>query len=149
VHSPTRSPRRRRAAEPARSASVAAVEAAEALAGMMEDSSQIRRAVILDEAGAVLASSLAQPEGAESLARTARELIAAAAELHAKQDVTRVEVELSDGAVFVLREGGRTIAATTGASPTGGLVLYDLRTCLHRIAEANPKWRTTKKAAGT
>ena len=117
---------------------------------MMEDSSQIRRAVILDEAGAVLASSFAQPEGAESLARTARELITAAAELHAKEDVTRVEVELSEGAVFVLREGGRTIAATTGASPTGGLVLYDLRTCLHRIAEDKPKRKTaTRKAAET
>ena len=31
----------------------------------------------------------------------------------------------------MLRDGGRTIAATTGSQPTSGLVVYDLRTCLH------------------
>ena len=57
-------------------------------------------------------------------------------------EVTRVEVELEEGAVFVLREGGRTIAATTGPQPTAGLVAYDLRTCLQAISEPEkPKRR--------
>ena len=43
------------------------------------------------------------------------ELVAAAADLGADgRDVTRVEVELDDGAVFVVREGGRTIGALDG-----------------------------------
>ena len=53
--------------------------------------------------------------------------------------MTRVEVELAHGAVFVVSEGGRTIAATTGPEPTTGLVVYDLRTCLQSIEEAKPK----------
>jgi hypothetical protein len=35
----------------------------------------------------------------------------------------------------VLRQGERTIAATTGTQPTAGLVAYDLRTCLDAISE--------------
>jgi hypothetical protein len=53
--------------------------------------------------------------------------------------VTRVEVELAGGAVFVLSEGGRTIAATTSPQPTAGLVVYDLRTCLQSIDDVKPK----------
>jgi hypothetical protein len=58
-----------------------------------------------------------------------------------------VEVELDDGALFVLRDGGRTIAATTGSQPTSGLVVYDLRTCLQGITEPEQKKRrkTTRK----
>ena len=40
---------------------------------------------------------------------------------------------------FVLREGGWTIAATTGPQPTAGLVVYDLRTCLRELDEPEPK----------
>ena len=62
--------------------------------------------------------------------------------------MTRVEVELEEGALFVLREGGRTIAAVTGPQPTAGLVVYDLRTCLERITEPDkPKRRSRAKAA--
>ena len=50
-----------------------------------------------------------------------------------------MEVELEGGAVFVLCEGGRTIAATTRPGATGGLVVYDLRTCLGSIDDAKPK----------
>ena len=123
------------------------MEVAQALAELTELSSQIERAVVLDDGGAVVGSTLADADASEGLARAARELIAAGAELHASEDVTRVEVELAEGAMFVLREGGRTIAATTGPGPTAGLVVYDLRTCLHGLGEAKPKRRQRKKAA--
>jgi Roadblock/LC7 domain len=119
------------------------MDAAQALTELTELSSQVERAVVLDEAGSVLGST-SDPATAEALAGVARQLIAVAAELHAKEDVTRVEVELAEGAVFVLREGGRMIAATTGPSPTSGLVVYDLRTCLQGIDEAKPKRRQRK-----
>lgn len=117
------------------------MDAAQALAELTELSSQVQRAVVLDAAGAVLGSTDDDAAGA-ALAQAALDLIAAAGELHASPDqVTRAEVELAEGSLFVLREGGKTIAATTGPRPTAGLVAYDLRTCLQRIQEKKPKRR--------
>jgi len=123
------------------------MDAAQALAELTELSSQVERAVVLRADGSVLGSTLGNSEAAESLGKTALELIAIAFELRSSPDeVTRVEVELADGAVFVLREGGTTIAATTRAQPTAGLVAYDLRTCLQRIDEPEkPKRRRTAR----
>jgi predicted regulator of Ras-like GTPase activity (Roadblock/LC7/MglB family) len=120
------------------------VDVAQALDELAELSSQITGAVVLDDAGGVLGASLVDEGSAERLAASARELLAAAGELHADSEPTRVEVELAEGAVFVLREHGRTIAATTGSEPTAGLVVYDLRTCLQRMDEPKPKRRTRK-----
>jgi predicted regulator of Ras-like GTPase activity (Roadblock/LC7/MglB family) len=123
------------------------VDVAQALDELAELSSQITGAVVLDDAGGILGASLADEGSAERLAASARELLAAAGELHADSEPTRVEVELAEGAVFVLREHGRTIAATTGSEPTAGLVVYDLRTCLQRMDEPKPKRRTRKPKA--
>jgi len=120
------------------------MDAAQALGELRELSSQITAAVVLGADGDVLAAA---PEtAASSLAGTARDLVAAAAELGTEgRDVTRVEVELAEGAVFVVREGGHTVAATTGANPTSGLVVYDLRTCVQAITPPEPKKRRTRK----
>lgn len=119
------------------------MDATQALAELVELSSQVERAVVLDAAESVLAST--GGEG-DALARAAVELLAAAGELHPSAgDVTRAEVELAEGGLFVLREGGRTIAAITGPNPTSGLVVYDLRTCLQGIDEAKPKRRRTTR----
>jgi len=121
------------------------VDATQALAELAELSSQVERAVVLDAKSSVLASTGDESDG---LARSAVDLLAAAGELHASAgEVTRAEVELAEGGLFVLAEGGRTIAATTGPNPTSGLVVYDLRTCLAGIDEEKPKRRrTTRKA---
>jgi predicted regulator of Ras-like GTPase activity (Roadblock/LC7/MglB family) len=116
------------------------MEVAEALAELVELSSQVERAVVLGTDEAVLGSTLEDSGAAEALARAARDLVAAATDLRgSSSEVTRVEVELAEGAVFVIREGETTIAATTPPRPTSGLVAYDLRTCLHAIAESKPK----------
>lgn len=109
------------------------MDAKQALDELLELSSQVRSAVLLDSGGDVLAAAPEEAR-AEPLSRAARELIEAARGLHDGADVTRVEVELDEGAVFVVREEGRTIAAVTGPRPTAGLVVYDLRTCMARIA---------------
>src|ERR687892_728662 len=96
------------------------MDAAQALAELRELSSQVERAVVLEPGGDILAAT----------------------------DDDRAEVELADGGFFVLREGGRTIGATTGPGPTSGLVVYDLRTCLQAIDDKPKRRRTTKKAAG-
>jgi len=125
------------------------MDVAQALGRLMQDSSQVERAVVLDADGAVLGSTLDDAAAAERLAEAARGLLSAAGELRASGDeVTRAEVELSEGALFVLREGGRAIAATTGPKPTAGLVAYDLRTCLHGLGEPEKptRKRTTRKS---
>lgn len=119
-----------------------------ALSELVELSSQVRSAVVLDGQGAVLAATPDDPVVAERLARTALELAAAARELHGGgSDVTRVEVDLAEGAVFLVRDKGLAVAATTGPAPTAGLVVYDLRTCLERIEEPRPKRR--RRASGS
>lgn len=125
------------------------MDAAEALAELTELSSQVERAVVLRADGSVLASTPEGDASAQALATAALELLAAAFELRsAPQEVSRVEVELAEGALFVLHEHGRTIAAATGPEPTSGLVAYDLRTCLQRISEPEkPKRRRSTKTA--
>jgi len=110
------------------------MDAAQALAELMELSSQITAAIALDGEGSVLAVSSEDQAAAASLTASTLELVAAAEDLGTEGgDVTRVEVELDEGAFFVVREGGRLVAATTGPKPTSGLVVYDLRTCAQAI----------------
>jgi len=112
------------------------MDAAQAIRELTELSSQIESAIVLGADGSVLASTHEDPARAAALASSTLELIGAAFELNAQPyEVTRVEVELESGALFVLRDGGRTIAATTGPDPTSGLVVYDLRTCLQSVTE--------------
>lgn len=123
------------------------MDAAQALAELAELSSQVERAVVLDAGGAILAATDPDAGAAEALARAALDLVAAAGDLHASADeVTRAEVELAEGGLFVLREGGLTIAATTGPQPAAGLVAYDLRTCLRAIDAPAPKRRRGVRA---
>jgi len=122
------------------------MDAADALRELTELSTQIESAVVLRADGAVLASTLEDPASEAALASSTLELMAAAFELNARpREVTRVEVELESGAFIALRDGGRTIAATTGPQPTSGLVVYDLRTCLAGITE--PEQPKRKKRA--
>ena len=124
------------------------MDAAQALAELVELSSQVERAVVLRADGSVLATTPEGDAAAATVARAALDVLATAFELRSTpQEVTRVEVELEEGALFVLREGGRTIAAVTGPQPTAGLVAYDLRTCLERIEPDKPKRRSRAKAA--
>lgn len=107
----------------------------QALDELMGLSTQVEEAVILGESGFVLASS-GTPERGEALAAAASALLGEAAEVRPDGPaVARVEVALEHGSFLVVRERGRTAAATTVAQPTVGLVLYDLRTALRRIDE--------------
>ncbi len=80
---------------------------------------------------------------APSSARTRRHdaaerLVAAAAKLVEEAELLRpgvaqLEAATVNGSVFVVRDGGRLIAATTTPEPTVGLVFYDLKTCLRSV----------------
>jgi predicted regulator of Ras-like GTPase activity (Roadblock/LC7/MglB family) len=115
------------------------VDAAQALADLTEISSQIEAAVLFDEGGAVLGSTLADDQAAQALARAAAELLERAGELRSDGDgVTQLEASTPDGSVFVVGGEPRRIAATTGPAPTVGLVFYDLKSCLRGAAEDPP-----------
>lgn len=104
------------------------------LADLLELSAQVRDVVVLGESGFVVASSTT-PERGEELAHAASGALAAAGTLRdGAPAVTRVEALGGSGGFFVVREEGRVIAATTVADATPGLVVYDLRTALGRLA---------------
>jgi predicted regulator of Ras-like GTPase activity (Roadblock/LC7/MglB family) len=127
------------------------MDAAQALADLTEISSQIEAAVLFDDQGAVIGSTLAGTEAAEAFARSAAKLLEDAKAFRSNDaGVTQLEASTQDGSVFVVSDGSRLIAATTGPSPTVGLVFYDLKSCLRGAAAdeaqpAKPKPRTRRK----
>ena len=115
------------------------MDANQALSDLMEISSQVEAAVLLDPAGGVDASAGTSEEGASGLGSAARELLEAAGRVRSapgEHPVTQLEAATRQGSVFVVRDGDRVLAATTGPSPTVGLVFYDLKTCLRALAPA-------------
>ena len=103
------------------------------------------------------AQALADDERARAFAGAAGELLAAAETVRSLggEALTQLEVATGEGSIFVVRDSGRTIAATTSAEPTVGLVFYDLKSCLRSAADeqaaaeeprAEPK-PTRKRAA--
>lgn len=126
------------------------MDAANALADLIEISSQVEAAVVLADDGSVTASTFDDEKRAEPVARAARDLLAAADELSGERKLVRLEASLREGSIFVVREPGVWIAATTTPAPTSALVFHDLKTCLRALAQAaEPKSkprRRTKKA---
>ena len=126
------------------------MDTAQALSDLTEISSQIEAAVVLDANGSTLASTLDESRSAE-LSSAAGELLAAVGRVSGDggKELAQLEVATTDGSVFVVRDGQRTIAATTGPEPTVGLVFYDLKSCLRSVAaeeKPRPK-RTPRKSA--
>ncbi|MFL5980807.1 MAG: hypothetical protein ACJ74D_09995 [Gaiellaceae bacterium] len=124
------------------------MDAQQALADLTEVSSQIQAAVVFDDKGKVAGSTHGN---GEALAKAAAELLAAADELRpGDAPLTQLEVATAEGSVFVVRQEQATIAATTSANPTVGLVLYDLKSALRGVESAKkpaPRKRTTTAAA--
>jgi hypothetical protein len=108
------------------------VEAAQALADLVEISSQIESAVLAKSDGSLLASTLADEERSQAVIREALDLVGG------DGNPTQVEAILPEGCVFVVRDDERLVVAVTGRDPTSGLVFYDLKTCL-RLAGEEPE----------
>jgi hypothetical protein len=108
---------------------MAAVPAA--FSDLMEISSQIETAIVLDETSIVV-SSIAEQSRSEEFAAAVRRLVQTAEQTRA--GVKQIEVALPEGNLFVVQEGTQLIAAATTSDPPSGLVLYDLRACLSGLA---------------
>jgi predicted regulator of Ras-like GTPase activity (Roadblock/LC7/MglB family) len=124
------------------------MDAQQALADLTEISSQIRAAVVFDDKGKVAGSTVSD---GDAFAQAAADLLAAAEEVKTGESpLIQVEVATGEGSVFVVREGKATIAATTGANPTVGLVFYDLKSALRSVkpaAKAPARKRATPKTS--
>ena len=124
------------------------MDAQQALADLTEISSQIRSAVVFDEKGKVAGAT--HGDG-EALAKAASDLLAAADELRpGEAALTQLEVATTEGSVFVVRQEEATIAATTSANPTVGLVFYDLKSALRGVEAPKkpaPRKRTPSSTA--
>jgi len=124
------------------------MDASQALADLTEISSQIEAAVLFDEGGAVLGSTLDDAAAGEELVRSAGSLLAGTGEFRSGDAaVTQLEASTRDGSVFVVRDEGRCIVATTAPDPTVGLVFYDLKSCLRGAAEEPEKPKRRRRAA--
>jgi predicted regulator of Ras-like GTPase activity (Roadblock/LC7/MglB family) len=125
------------------------VDAAQAISDLTEISSQIEAVVVAGADGSILGSNLDDGRAervAEGVARLLEEASSAAAGREGS-DLAQLEAATPEGSVFVVREGGRTIAATTSPEPTVGLVFYDLKSCLRSVdAAEKPKPKPRPRA---
>ena len=112
---------------------LACMDAAQAIADLTEISPQVRHVVVIGGDGSLQGSNLEADGAAQRLADGARSLVDAAEEL--RPGVAQLEAATTTGSVFVVRDGDRTIAATTTPEPTVGLVFYDLKSCLRALGE--------------
>jgi predicted regulator of Ras-like GTPase activity (Roadblock/LC7/MglB family) len=112
------------------------MDAARALADLVEISPQIEAAAVVAPDGG-LAGSVGIPDTRGTvLARAARELIDGAAAFRIDGGhVTQVHAELADGDVFaVTGEDQQTVVAVVRDRAAPGLVFYDLKRCLAAVA---------------
>ena len=113
------------------------MDAAAALADLVEISPQIKAAAVVSPDGE-LAGSVGVPAArADVLARSVRELLDGAAAFRSDQGrVTQLHAELAGGDVFAVAGAGeRAIVAVTGERAAPGLVFYDLKHCLAGVAD--------------
>ena len=111
------------------------MDASASLSELLALSTQVVEAVVTMPDGAVEAARAADGERARGLAAAGAELLAEASSLRPEVGVERVHVDLGRGSLVAVSDGARTIVARTVPDPTAGLVAFDLRTALRRIAE--------------
>ena len=93
---------------------------------LVERAADIRSAVLLDSAGALIAASDPDTARARRLAELTRELIEAA-DAVAPEPTEQIEARVDGGAVFAVRSVRHTLACVVRRLALPALVLYDLR----------------------
>jgi predicted regulator of Ras-like GTPase activity (Roadblock/LC7/MglB family) len=122
------------------------VDPSQALAELKQISAQVQDAVIFDESGTLVASTLGE-ERAPVMARAAHRLLESTAGAVDRGDqIVQLEAALPEGSVVIAREGATAVAATTVPDPTVGLIFYDLRTCLRALNEEEDKPKPRRRA---
>jgi predicted regulator of Ras-like GTPase activity (Roadblock/LC7/MglB family) len=111
------------------------MDAAAALADLVEISPQIEAAAVVAPSGE-MAGSVGVPEArANVLARAVRELLDGAAAFRSDQGrVTQLHAELAGGDLFAVAADDHAIVAVARERATPGLVFYDLKRCLAAVS---------------
>jgi hypothetical protein len=104
-----------------------------ALRYLLELSTDIRLALLLDADGGVIAAAPHVPDA--RLAGVGSELAREAAELAPDGDATPLEIDatVDGGAVFLVRDRGQTLLCVTGRFALPGLILHDMRVVLNDL----------------
>jgi predicted regulator of Ras-like GTPase activity (Roadblock/LC7/MglB family) len=114
---------------------LAPMDANQALTELTTISPQVRNVAIASVEDTLVVANVAADQ-AQALVAGGRRLLEEAdrvKDARGLAPVSQLEVAGSDGSVFVVRDGGRLIVATTSPEPTVGLVFYDLKTCLRTV----------------
>ena len=113
------------------------MDAAAALADLVEISPQIEAAALVGADGGLTGSVAVSEAHVDVLARAVRELLDGAAAFRSDQGrVTQLRAELAAGDVFaVAGQGRQAIVAVVRPRTAPGLVFYDLKRCLLAVAD--------------
>ena len=112
------------------------MDAAAALADLVEISPQIEAAAVVVGDGELAGSVGVPEERAGVLARAVQELLVGAAAFRSDQGrVNQLHAELAGGDVFAVAADERAIVAVARERATPGLVFYDLKRCLAEVAD--------------
>lgn len=113
--------------------------AKEAIQELLEMSASIRHAVLVRGESDILASTFANGQSETMMVSMARRMLEEArmsAKEMERSPLTQLFVETRSGCVFIVTgEKDTWLAASTGADPTVGLVLYDVNTALRTALE--------------
>jgi len=113
--------------------------AKEAIQELLEMSVSIRHAVLVRGESEILASTFSNSQSEATMVAIARRMLEEArmsAKDMERSPLTQLFVETASGCVFVATgEKDTWLAASTGADPTVGLVLYDVNTALRTALE--------------
>lgn len=101
---------------------------------LVDSSSDVRAAVVLDAAGALIESDGIASDRARELGELTRRLVERA-DAVSDAPVAQIEVQTAGGAVFAVRDARHVLACVTRRAALPALVLYDLR---HALAELAP-----------
>lgn len=103
-------------------------------ARLVERSTDVLAAVVLDAAGGMVDTAGVEPDSAREVADLARQLVERADSV-SRDPVEQLEVQTAGGAVFAVRDTRHVLACVTRRSALPALVLYDLR---HALGELTP-----------
>jgi predicted regulator of Ras-like GTPase activity (Roadblock/LC7/MglB family) len=95
----------------------------------VQTSPDVRAAVLVDAAGALLDCSDADRDRSRRLAELAHGLVEAA-DAAASEPTEQIEAQAADGMVFVMRDSRGALACVARRLALPALVLYDLRETL-------------------
>jgi hypothetical protein len=110
-----------------------------ALRYMLELSTDIRVAFLIDELGELVAAAPERPS--ERIARVGAELAGEARSLARERGASSVDLDVTveRGAVFVVCEDGLALVCVTGQFALPGLILHDMGIALSDMRRGDPE----------